>query len=139
MLDVIAAVLTLGAIGIETVADEQRRTFTRSAAPETWCDRGLWRRSRHPNYFGEVAFWCGLFGFALASDLGAWWTIVGPISIIVMMLAASVPMMDRRNADRRPGYAEATAGLPALVPRRRPTPSLRTTTPTSKPTTTGNR
>ncbi|MFO7591832.1 MAG: DUF1295 domain-containing protein [Acidimicrobiia bacterium] len=124
VIDVVAGIVTIGAIAIETIADEQRRAFARTAGPGEWCRSGLWARSRHPNYFGEVAFWCGLYGFALAADLDAWWTIVGPVAMIAMMLAASVPMMDRRNAERRPGYAEATKGLPALVPRGRGAPSL---------------
>ena len=124
VLDVVAGVVTVGAIGIEAIADEQRRAFARTAGPGEWCQQGLWARSRHPNYFGEVAFWCGLFGFALAADLGAWWTVVGPVAMIVMMLAASVPMMDRRNGERRPGYAESAGTLPALVPRGRAAPTL---------------
>ncbi len=125
-LDVVAGIVTLAAIGIETIADEQRRSFARTAEPGEWCQRGLWARSRHPNYFGEVTFWCGLFGFALAGDLDGWWTVVGPLAMITMMLGASVPMMDKRNAERRPGYAAGAGTLPALVPRRRPTPTLPT-------------
>ncbi len=135
VLDVVAGVVTVGAIGIEAVADEQRRSFARTARSGEWCQQGLWARSRHPNYFGEVAFWCGLFVFALAGDLDAWWTAVGPVAMIVMMLAASVPMMDRRNAERRPGYPEGTGSLPALVPRGRPAPTVQQQQqPSSAPT-----
>jgi len=134
VLDVVAGIVTVGAIGIETVADEQRRSFARAADPGACCQQGLWARSRHPNYFGEVAFWCGLFGFALAADLGAWWTVIGPVAMIVMMLAASVPMMDRHNEERRPGYADGPGRLPALVPRGRRAPTLRSdSSPTVKP------
>ena len=126
VLDIVAGIVTVAAIGIETIADEQRRSFARTAGPGEWCQRGLWARSRHPNYFGEVAFWCGLFAFGLAADLDAWWTVVGPFAMIAMMLGASVPMMDRRNAERRPGYAERAGSLPALVPRGRPPRTLPT-------------
>ena len=55
-------------------------------------DRGLWRFSRHPNYFGELSFWWGLWLFALAADPAWWWTIIGPLAMTAMFLGVSIPM-----------------------------------------------
>ena len=67
-LDALAAAVTSVAIAIETVADLQLRRFLRARRDrEAVLDTGLWALSRHPNYFGEVLFWWGLFLFGLAA------------------------------------------------------------------------
>lgn len=117
-LDGVAALITLGALGVETLADEQLRAF-RSAKKEPGAimTTGLWARVRHPNYLGEIGFWCGLFLFALAADPSALWTGVGALAITVMFVAASIPMLDKRSIARRPAYAEHMKRVPALLPR----------------------
>jgi len=84
-------------------------------------DVGLWRWCRHPNYLGEILFWVSLWWFAIAADPRVWWwTAVGPVAIAALFLGASIPAMDTRNAERRPGWAEYAARTPALWPRRPP-------------------
>ena len=51
------------------------------------------------------------------ADLGAWWTVVGPLTMIVMFLTASIPLAEARSAERRPGWAEYAARTPKLLPR----------------------
>lgn len=116
LLDALAAAVTAGAIGIELVADEQLRAFRRNARPGAVLSSGLWAWSRHPNYFGEIAFWWGLGLFGVAADPGAVWCLVGALAISVMFVAASVPMIDRRMVARRPGYAEHARRTSSLVP-----------------------
>ena len=77
---------------------------------------GLWAYSRHPNYFGEIMFWWGLFIFALAADSCYWWTIAGPLVITILFLFISIPMMDKRSLGRRPGYEEHMERVSALIP-----------------------
>jgi steroid 5-alpha reductase family enzyme len=117
LLDLLAFCATAGAIVIESIADRQLRRFSCSPR-ETGriLDEGLWAFSRHPNYFGEVLFWWGLYFFGLASDPAWWWTIVGPIFVTILFLTVSVPMMDRRMLARHPGYADVMASRSALVP-----------------------
>jgi steroid 5-alpha reductase family enzyme len=79
-------------------------------------DRGLWSRSRHPNYLGEIAFWWGLWLFGLAAAPGWWWTIAGPIVMVLLFALVSVPLMDGRSLQRRPAYAEVMRRIPALLP-----------------------
>jgi steroid 5-alpha reductase family enzyme len=80
-------------------------------------DRGLWRYSRHPNYLGEVGFWCGMWLFGLAAAPAAWWwTAAGPVVMVVLFAAVSVPLMDRRSLQRRPAYADWMRRVPPLLP-----------------------
>ena len=115
-LDVLALVITAGAILVELVADEQMRAFARGKERGAIMDRGLWAWSRHPNYFGELGFWWGLWLFGIAAAPGWWWTIVGPLAMTAMFLFASIPMLDERSAERRPGYAEHMRRVSALLP-----------------------
>jgi steroid 5-alpha reductase family enzyme len=116
-LDVVACVVTGGAIAIEATADVQMRRFRRKAEASGEAEPpGLWRYSRHPNYFGEVSFWWGLFFFALAADPSFWWVVVGPVCILALFLFASIPMMERHLLARRPSYAAYQRSVSAFVP-----------------------
>jgi steroid 5-alpha reductase family enzyme len=102
----LACAVTLGAIGIEARADRQLLDFVRSGpARGSIMATGLWKWSRHPNYFGEVAFWWGIFLFGAASGNFFWWTLAGPVFMTAMFMFISIPMMDRRMVESRPGYA----------------------------------
>lgn len=116
-LDGLALVVGLTASVLELVADEQMRAFRRRARSGEVMDRGLWRWSRHPNYFGEILFWVSLWLFALAAAPGWWWTGVGALAMVLMFVLASVPMLDERSRQRRPGFAAYAARTPALIPR----------------------
>jgi steroid 5-alpha reductase family enzyme len=118
LLDLVGLVVTVGAIALEAIADEQLRRFRRDdASAGTILARGVWRWSRHPNYLGEILFWWGLFAFALAAEPGGWWRVVGPLGITILFVAISIPLLDRRSVARRPGYREHMTRVPALVPR----------------------
>jgi len=118
-LDAIAALVTAGAVALETIADEQLRSFNLAKQPGEICTRGLWAWLRHPNYLGEILFWWGLWLFGVAAAPDWYWSVIGPLAITAMFLFASIPMLDRRNVARRPGYAEFMKRVPGLVPRRR--------------------
>ena len=117
-LDAVAAVVTAGALGIETLADEQLRSFRARGKGEEIMAEGLWAYSRHPNYLGEMGFWWGLFlfGLAAASGASAWWTGIGAVSITAMFAFFSVPALDRRSSERRPAYAEHMKRISAVLP-----------------------
>jgi steroid 5-alpha reductase family enzyme len=107
----------LGSAGLELAADEQRRAFA-AANPGALMDVGLWAWCRHPNYLGEILFWVSLWLFGVAASPGdLWWTALGPISIVALFAFASIPMMETRNAERRPGWAAYVARTPRLWPR----------------------
>ena len=115
-LDALALFVGLGAVAIELAADEQMRAFAAKKQPGEVMDRGLWRLSRHPNYFGEISFWVSLWLFAVAAAPSIWWVVVGPVAMIALFFGASIPMLDERSAARRPAYAEYAARTPALIP-----------------------
>lgn len=117
VLDIVAAVVTLAAILIEAGADRQLRRFlaTRKSSSEI-LETGLWAMSRHPNYFGEVLFWWGVFLFGLAANPAWWWTVIGPVVVTGLFLGVSIPMMDRRMLARHPSYARIIATRSAFLP-----------------------
>jgi steroid 5-alpha reductase family enzyme len=115
-LDWTALVIGIAAAVIEFVADEQMRRFARTKSPGDVMDRGMWRYSRHPNYFGEILFWWSLWFFALAAAPAWWWTVIGPLAMVTMFLAASIPMLDDRSRARRPSFAAYAKRTSAIVP-----------------------
>ena len=79
---------------------------------------GLWRYSRHPNYFGEVCVWWGIWLIALETG-SAWWTAIGPALLTFLLLRVSgVALTEKTITSRRPGYAEYVRRTSAFVPRR---------------------
>ena len=116
VLDYLGAVVGISAGVIELIADEQMRSFRRSKAPGAIMESGLWRFSRHPNYFGEILLWLSLFLFAFANGIGFWWTGIGVVAMIAMFLGASIPMLDGRSEARRPAFAEYRRRTSALIP-----------------------
>lgn len=119
VVDAVAVVVTGGAVALEATADRQLHRFAADPANRgRIIDRGLWKISRHPNYLGEIGFWCGMWLFGLAAAPGAWWwTLAGPLAMVLLFTFISVPMMDRRSLDRRPAYAEHMRRVPAIMPR----------------------
>ncbi len=102
-LAVIAFLFTLNAILLEKTADDQLRRFikTRKHERESF-QSGLWIFLKYPNYLGEMAFWWGLYMFALAVDRSLWWTVFGPAAITLMFLFISIPLMRKRLATKIP-------------------------------------
>lgn len=113
-LDALALLVTTAAIAIETLADEQLIRF-RQRPSAAVCNIGLWRYSRHPNYFGEISFWVGLWLFGLAAG-APWWTALGPVAMLALFLFTSIPLMERHLSTRRAGWAEHRARTSMLIP-----------------------
>ena len=115
-LDAVAAAVVVGAAVLQFAADEQMRAHRRTGSTMPFRG-GLWALSRHPNYFGEASMWWGVWLFGVAGHPSAWWwTAAGPLSMTALLRFGSVPMMDRRSAERRPGYDEILEQLPAMIP-----------------------
>jgi steroid 5-alpha reductase family enzyme len=114
-----AAGLALFATGLffETVGDLQLARFRADPANRgRVLHRGLWRYTRHPNYFGDCLAWWGLWTVAAATPLGPW-TIVSPLVMTFLLVRVSgVPLLERGLAKTRPGYADYVARTPAFVP-----------------------
>lgn len=116
-LDAVALVVGLVAITVELVSDVQMHRFIREREPGQVMDRGLWGWSRHPNYLGELGFWLALALFGVATAPGdAWWLLVGVLAMLIMFLGASIPLMETRSLERRPGYQGVIDRVPRLLP-----------------------
>jgi steroid 5-alpha reductase family enzyme len=116
--------IALWAIGLsfEAVGDWQLQRFKADPANAgKVMDRGLWRYTRHPNYFGDAVVWWGLFLIAAAHPVMLW-TAVGPLIMSVLLTRVSgVPLLEASMARRKPGYQEymeRTSGFFPLPPRR---------------------
>lgn len=115
-LDLLGAAVALAGLAFETVADLQLARFLADPANRgRIMDRGLWRYSRHPNYFGEAVVWWGVWLIALSVP-GGWWTVVSPLLITFLLLKVSgVPLLER-PMEGRPGWAEYKARTSVFVP-----------------------
>ena len=101
----------------ETTADLQLARFRADPGqPGRVMDRGLWRYTRHPNYFGDCAAHWGLFLVALATPWG-WAGVIGPLTLTVLLLRVSgVALLERSIGKRRPAYADYQRRTSAFLP-----------------------
>lgn len=116
VLDLAGAALAAFGIAWEAVADAQLARFrARATGAGGVMDQGLWRYSRHPNYFGEFCVWWGFYLIALAG--GGWWTVFSPLLMSVLLLKVSgVGLLERDIADRRPAYRDYVRRTSAFFP-----------------------
>ena len=78
-------------------------------------DKGLWRFSRHPNYFGNFTLWWGFFLLALSA--GGWWTVVSPLLMTFLLLKVSgVALLEKDISGRRPQYEKYILNTNAFFP-----------------------
>jgi len=81
-------------------------------------DRGFWRYTRHPNYFGDFCVWWGFYALALSA--GGWWSIAGPLLMSALLMKVSgVTLLEKDIGERRPAYADYIRRTPAFFPGRR--------------------
>lgn len=114
--DLIGAALAVFGIGFEATADYQLARFkadSRNAGRVL--DRGLWRYSRHPNYFGEFCVWWGFY--VVAVGVGGGWTVLSPVLMTVLLLRVSgVALLEKNIGERRPAYHDYVARTNAFFP-----------------------
>lgn len=112
---------------IEFLADAQLHSFRFSGKSNgKWIDEGLWHYSRHPNYFGEILLWWGVFIYGLSSyESIGWLTVVGPLTITGLLLFGSgIPILEKANDKRWGGDPEfqrykATTSILIPLPKRK--------------------
>ena len=116
VLDYAGAALWLVGLYFEAIGDWQLARFKADPANAGQVmDRGLWGLTRHPNYFGDFCVWWG-FGL-IALSAGAWWSLIGPVLMSVLLLRVSgVTLLERDIGKRRPGYEEYIRRTTAFFP-----------------------
>ena len=104
ILTYIGCIVCIASATIQLIADKQSHDF-RAAHPGKVCNVGLWKHGRHPNYFGEIQFWWGIW-IMYASLNGIDMYIGGAIAMTTLFLGISIPLMEKRQLANKPGYAE---------------------------------
>ncbi len=124
-LEIAGAILWLLALAGESLADRQLAAFKHDPANRgKVCDAGLWRYSRHPNYFFEWLIWVAYFVVALASPFG-WVAIIGPASILYLLLRVTgIPLTEeqslRSRGDAYRRYQQTTSAFVPWFPKKLP-------------------
>jgi steroid 5-alpha reductase family enzyme len=117
ILDYLGLAVWLVGFTFETVSDHQLKRFLSDPSNRNRVmDQGLWRYSRHPNYFGDALVWWGLFLVAAASPRG-WLTVISPILMTFLLTRVSgVPLLDDALEERRPGYGSYMERTSSFIP-----------------------
>ncbi len=118
LIDLLAVLVWGTGFFFEAVGDYQLRRFKKDPSNKgQLLTSGLWRYTRHPNYFGDAVVWWGFYLFAAAS--GAWWTIFSPLIMIFLLRRVSgVAMLESTLGETKPGYATYIARTNAFLPGR---------------------
>jgi steroid 5-alpha reductase family enzyme len=126
MLDAVAVLVWATGFAFESIADAQLAAFkARAGNRGKVLDTGLWRYTRHPNYFGECLIWWGFYLLALAA--GGWWALPAPLLMTFLLLRVSgVALLERDISERRPTYRDYARTTNAFLPGpRKTTPATR--------------
>ena len=115
------AVLGMLIFGIGTyyewLADGQLQAFKQDQANKgRYTEFGVWRLTRHPNYFGNISVWWGIYLTAIAGSPELWWTIAGPIFNTIMLSKILGTAFQDRHMGSRPAYQELMARTNGLFP-----------------------
>ncbi len=121
-LQVVGLIVWMVGFYFESVGDKQLKEFVSNPANKgKIMDKGLWSYTRHPNYFGEVTQWWGIFAIAFFGS-GALFTIIGPLTITILILFVSgVPLLEKKYAgvSEFEEYKKRTSVFFPLPPRKK--------------------
>jgi steroid 5-alpha reductase family enzyme len=108
---------------MEVIADSQKSRFNADPANKgKFIQSGLWSRSRHPNYFGEITLWVGVMIIALPVLQGwQWVALISPVFVTLLLTRVSgVPLLEKKADQKWGGQADYEAyknQTPVLIPR----------------------
>jgi steroid 5-alpha reductase family enzyme len=113
----LAVVVWIVSVAGEAMADRQLRNFKADQANrDAVCRVGLWRYSRHPNYFFECVHWLAYIALSIGTPWG-WFTLLPPVLMAFLLLKVSgIPLLEESMAKGRPGYADYMRTTSALIP-----------------------
>jgi steroid 5-alpha reductase family enzyme len=112
----VGVALWIVGFGFEVFGDAQLARFKANPVNAGQVmDRGVWRYTRHPNYFGDACLWWGLG--LIGAETGQWWVLVGPAVMTVLLVRVSgVALLEKSLSKRKPGYAEYVTRTSAFIP-----------------------
>lgn len=115
-LDAVGFAIMAFGLAFESTADWQLARFKADPSQRgRVLTTGLWCYTRHPNYFGECCLWWG--AWLVATAAGAWWTVVSPVLMTILLLRVSgVALLERDIGERRPGYEDYIRRTNAFIP-----------------------
>ena len=123
LLGILGIIVWVAGMFFEVVGDYQLARFKSDPANAgTVMDRGLWRYTRHPNYFGDACVWWGLGLIAAETGVGAWGLIGSAVMTILLVRVSGAALLERSLRKRKPGYEEYVARTSSFVPRPPRTP-----------------
>ncbi len=102
----IGVALAVVAILIETIADFQMHKFLKIRQNNALINTGLWKRSRHPNYFGEILFWFAIYLIMLSMNENMWILFLGPLLNTLMFVFVSIPLAEKHQIEKNKDYLE---------------------------------
>ena len=101
----------------ETIGDKQLKEFKKNNKnPFAVCNVGLWSKSRHPNYFGEILIWWGVYLMMLSLNEKMFILILGPILVTLLFAVVSIPLMEQRQLKTKRDYKEYMEQTSMLIP-----------------------
>ncbi len=112
---VLIAIVAVSAVIVQGSADYKMHTH-RAKHPGKVLKEGIWRYSRHPNYFGEILFWFAIYGMMAVITPDNALAVIGPLINLLMFLVISIPLMEKRCMKRVQGYAAYKETTSMLVP-----------------------
>jgi len=121
-MDIIGSILFVTGLLCEAVSDQQKFSFRNN--PENrgmWCQVGLWKVSRHPNYFGEILVWVGIFIISTSICVSVEWVgILSPVfTASILLFLSGIPLLEQKSDQRhkmKEGYLEFKEKTSPLVP-----------------------
>lgn len=116
ILILLGIVVWLFGLFFEKTADRQLRDFVSNVKNRgKIMNKGLWKYSRHPNYFGEITLWWGMFLIAFGAT-SVWWSVIGSLTISILIIFVSgIPPSERRFEGKK-GWKEHKSSTSVLVP-----------------------
>ena len=116
-LDICGTLVWAVGFGFEAIGDRQLERFKKNPAnKDKVMDRGLWRYTRHPNYFGETLIWWGIFLIVLSAP-GSWWTLISPILITVTLIKITgIALTEKIILEKKSKYSDYISKTSAFFP-----------------------
>ena len=110
-------VLCIASVLIQAVSDFQMDLFKKNMSGSgEFIDKGMWRYSRHPNYFAEVLFWWGIWIIQMGFQPKIWMTITGPVVVTILFIFISIPMMEKHILFSKPSYKYYQQRVSVFIP-----------------------